>query len=242
MVQKTASWTGMHRVQEALRDIRMLSNTRAKQGFDAGRASGVLMHLLQQRDMRQHKRCLVPGFGRWVGMMHFDHGHTNHQRRGYDLIEIARAGVAEVVGIEIAQSAITTAHEFLVKHASTDVQARITHTHGDFLAYNPAQKYDLGWEYTLLSALHPSMFPAWAAAWARAIAPGGVLVTLMFPVDPNHEGGGPPYPVTPELYKELLEGVGFMCIALERVDAKAGLSLPGREGREVLALWQRLTA
>lgn len=159
------------------------------------------------------------------------------------MIEIAKAGVAEVVGIEVAASAVSTAREYLQKQAgvSDAVQARIKYLHGDFLAYQPHQKHDLGWEYTFLSSLHPSMFSAWAAAWARAIAPGGILVTLMFPVDPNHEGG-PPYPVTPELYKELLEGVGFMCIALERVDPTSGLSLPGREGREVLALWQRLTA
>lgn len=160
------------------------------------------------------------------------------------MIEIANAGVAEVVGIEIAHSAVTTAREYLAKHVAMcdAVKSRIKHLHGDFMAYYPSKQYDLGWEYTLLSALHPSMFSEWAAAWGRAIAPGGVLVTLMFPVDPNHEGGGPPYPVTPALYKELLEGVGFMCIALERVDPASGLSLPGREGREVLALWQRLTA
>lgn len=170
--------------------------------------------------------------------------HQFAQHRGYDLIEIAKAGVAEVVGIEVAASAVSTAREYLVKHGGlTDVvRSRIKHIHHDFLIYNPNQLYDLGWEYTLLSSLHPSMFPAWAAAWARAIAPGGILATLMFPVDPNHEGGGPPYPVTPELYKELLEGVGFLCIALESVDRASGLSLPGREGREVLALWQRLTA
>lgn len=33
-----------------------------------------------------------------------------------------------------------------------------------------------------LCALHPSMRPAWAAAWARLLKPGGELVTLMFPL------------------------------------------------------------
>lgn len=165
----------------------------------------------------------------------------NHSHRGYDLIEIAKAGVSDVVGIEVSRSAITTAQDYLRTHAPQDVQSCITHVHGDFLTYQPTTQFDLGWEYTFLSSLHPSMFDAWAAAWGRAIAPGGILATLMFPVDAD-PAGGPPYSVTPTLYKELLEAEGFMCIAMEPVDPASGLSLPGREGREVLALWQRLVA
>ncbi len=161
---------------------------------------------------------------------------TSTARRGYDLIEIAKAGMAEVVGIEISRHAIATAQDYLHKsNTPPHVLSRIKHLHADFLTYQPTitEKYDLGWEYTFLSSLHPSMFEAWARAWGRAIAPDGILATLM--ID-DLDGG----PVSPALYKELLEAEGFMCIAMEPVDP--ALSLPGREGREVLALWQRLTA
>ena len=63
-----------------------------------------------------------------------------------------------------------------------------------------------------LCAMHPDMRGRWAEAWARQIMPGGELVTLMFPVDaakPCDEG--PPFPLTPALYTELLSphGEGF---------------------------------
>ena len=49
----------------------------------------------------------------------------------------------------------------------------------------------------------------WAPAWARLIRPGGELVTLMFPLPPADGGAampepGPPWPLTPELYRDLL--------------------------------------
>jgi hypothetical protein len=49
-----------------------------------------------------------------------------------------------------------------------------------------------------------------AQAWSHIIAPGGELVTLMFPVGGTPEGAprNPPWPVTPELYKELLLPAG----------------------------------
>jgi hypothetical protein len=53
--------------------------------------------------------------------------------------------------------------------------------------------------------MQPSMRDDWAAAWAGHIKPGGQLVTLIFPVKadkPRDEG--PPFPVTPELYTQLL--------------------------------------
>jgi Thiopurine S-methyltransferase (TPMT) len=58
-----------------------------------------------------------------------------------------------------------------------------------------------------LCALPPEQRKDWAQGWARLIAPGGELVTMMFPVDPEKQGG-PPYAVSHELYTELLTPVG----------------------------------
>jgi hypothetical protein len=58
-------------------------------------------------------------------------------------------------------------------------------------------------------ALPPQARRAWAEAWARHLAPGGELVTLIFPVDPGADpDAGPPFPVTPELYESLLLAAG----------------------------------
>ncbi len=49
----------------------------------------------------------------------------------------------------------------------------------------------------------------WAEAWGRQIKPGGELVTLMFPIDASMpRDQGPPFPLTPELYAELLSPHG----------------------------------
>ena len=64
-----------------------------------------------------------------------------------------------------------------------------------------------------LCAMQPTMRQNWAAAWARHIRAGGQLVTLMFPVDPKRpRDEGPPFPLTPELYTELLTSHGTSAV------------------------------
>ena len=61
-----------------------------------------------------------------------------------------------------------------------------------------------------LCALQPHDRKAWAQRYKTLIKPGGQLATLIFPVDASrNKDEGPPFPVTPELYTELLtpEGV-----------------------------------
>lgn len=52
----------------------------------------------------------------------------------------------------------------------------------------------------------------WAQAWSRLLAPGGELITLMFPVGPGYVGN-PPWQVSPELYQELLLPAGVEIIS-----------------------------
>jgi hypothetical protein len=56
--------------------------------------------------------------------------------------------------------------------------------------------------------MQPTQREAWAKTWAALIAPGGQLVTMMFPVDSERKGG-PPFAVTPELYEQLLVPTGI---------------------------------
>ena len=61
-----------------------------------------------------------------------------------------------------------------------------------------------------LCALQPHDRKKWAQRYAQLIKPGGQLATLIFPVDANKDRNeGPPFPVTPELYTELLEPLGL---------------------------------
>ena len=92
-----------------------------------------------------------------------------------------------------------------------------------------------------LCALHPSMRAGWAPAWARLLKPGGELITLMFPLPlapgtaadtaGGGEGGetkeeGPPWPLTPQLYRELLLPNGALLLSCSDImRRRVGLDL-----------------
>ena len=56
-------------------------------------------------------------------------------------------------------------------------------------------------------AMEPSMRQKWAEAWAQWLAPGGELVTLMYPVEAEGREG-PPWPVPVQLYDDTLRPAG----------------------------------
>ena len=82
---------------------------------------------------------------------------------------------------------------------------------GDFFKWQHPSiaAFDAAYDYTFFCALHPAMRKDWAAAYARHLAPGASLACLAFPVVPAGEGqAGPPWPVKPQDYKELLLPLG----------------------------------
>jgi hypothetical protein len=48
----------------------------------------------------------------------------------------------------------------------------------------------------------------WAKAWARHMKPGGKLITLIFPVEPEPRDDGPPWYVHPDMYTQMLTANG----------------------------------
>lgn len=64
---------------------------------------------------------------------------------------------------------------------------------------------------------------------------------MIYPVDPSLDVSagyqGPPWPVSPELYKTLLEPAGFECLSIEPVDPAR--SAGNRGGKEHLGMWRR---
>lgn len=62
--------------------------------------------------------------------------------------------------------------------------------------------------------MDPGMRKQWGDAWSHWLKPGGVLVTLMFPVEPAGRDG-PPWPVSAELYSENLEPHGKLSIQIQ---------------------------
>ncbi|KAF8055990.1 rhbg [Scenedesmus sp. PABB004] len=194
--------------------------------FDKGESSPQLLAMLRSGELDvRGKRVLVPGCG-----------------RGYDVCAFAAAGAASAVGLDICPAAVAAARAAApagLAGAPPGAAGAAQFEVADFFSWEPpGGAFDAGYDLTFLCALRPDMRPAWAAGWARLLAPGGLLVTVVYPVDASLDPGtGPPWPLTPDLYRDLLPPAGFELVSLEPVPEE--LSLPSRRGREWLGLWRR---
>lgn len=173
------------------------------------------------------KRCFVPGCG-----------------RGYDVVAFARAGAAEAVGLELSPAAAEAARGYIRAELGGEEGAAAAEIReGDFFdpAVVPSAAFDLGYDLTFLCALHPSMRERWAQGWARALKPGGTLITACFPIDASRDqNAGPPWPLTPALYERLLVGSGLPFRKVHLAPVPRGMSHPDRAGQEWLGLWERV--
>lgn len=148
---------------------------------------------------------------------------------GYDIAALATPN-RRAVGIDISETAVAKALKVIegVPNAEIicdDFFEKTQHFDG---------KADSVFDYTFLCALPPSMRDQWADKMAALLKSGGLLITLMFPLD-VHEGG-PPFTLSPEIYKDLLLHRGFELI---RIDDNIR-SHPSTAGNEKLGLWRRV--
>ena len=145
---------------------------------------------------------------------------------GHDLRAIA-AGAGEVVGLDLAPSAVARAESFPRAGAERYVA-------GDLFHLPPELRgaFDWVWEHTCFCAIDPAMRVGYVEAVAGALRPGGQLLTIFY-LDPGHDdpNDGPPFGVSIaeldrlflsrfELLREWLPVHGY----------------PGREGKE----WMRI--
>jgi methyl halide transferase len=204
----------------------------ATPAFDAGASPRALVDLLASPDAPdvKGKRVLIPGAG-----------------RGYDSATFVRAGAAEAVALDIVPAAVAAATSWLASPASgldggKGGTARAVC--GDFfnLPAEAGAPFDVGFDYTFFCALPPAWRGDWGKAWARALkAPGGVLVTLQFPMSPPDDPArpGPPWPVSHDAYAHALEPAGFVRVHDAKVpDGHSAVSgAHDRNGREWLSVW-----
>ena len=175
--------------------------------FDGNGASPALAAFLDTRPTPPAgATALVPGCG-----------------RAYDAVALAAKGYA-VRAWDISRTAVGEARR-LVAEAAPEVAARVTAEHRDFFDAaqdQGGQTFDLIWDCTFLCALPPGLRAAWAARHAALLSKdGGELLSLVFPVFPaTHPkvtgGGGPPFALTCDLVKSLLEPEGVF--VREQVD------------------------
>jgi SAM-dependent methyltransferase len=116
-------------------------------------------------------RVLVPGCG-----------------AGHDVREISRHPGSEVVGFDIAPTAIRMARRFPKVGCETFVL-------GDFLAGDARQlePFDAILEHTCFCAIHPSRRAEYACEAAAVLKPDGVLVGIFYGNPDNPYSDSPPF-------------------------------------------------
>lgn len=169
-------------------------------------------------------RALVPGMG-----------------RGYACVQLAMDGSRDVTGLDISASGIAQAEDHLAGLAEKEKPlGSIQYVRGDFFKHE-LQPFEVIYDYTFLCALQPKLRKEWAKRMASLLKPGGVLVTMIFPICDKPDG--PPFAMSIELVKSLLEPVGFSAKFLEKLphgeyEPHAGRDGSGRfSAHTALGLW-----
>ena len=180
--------------------------------FDTGTPSPYLLHLIKEKQIPEG-RALVPGCG-----------------RGYDVIALA-SPTRTAYGLDLVEEAVASAKEYCDSLSAEEkpAEGRANFICGSFFdlpTEDIASKYNFIYDYTFLCALNPSIRTQWAAKMADLVAPGGELLTLIYPIRDTE--GGPPFSVNLELVRGLLEPVGFECMELKLLPPE--MCHPGRDG------------
>jgi SAM-dependent methyltransferase len=128
----------------------------------------------------------------------------------YDVRALADMGFLRVVGVDIVEEAVARARA-VVGGAPGAELLRADFFSDERLAVG---SFAFIFDYTFFCALPPTLRAAWGARTAALLAPGGRLLTLAFPLatevaaadDPA--AAGPPFPVSIEAYRRVLEPHG----------------------------------
>jgi SAM-dependent methyltransferase len=183
---------------------------RGETPWEKGRAHPELLAFLRRHSMPG--RVLVPGCG---------HGHD---------VRALAASADEVIGIDIAESAIAAAESYPVVGGERYVL-------GDFFALGGKLRGEFDWvfEHTCFCAIDPGQRSAYVSSVAAALRPGGHLLAIFY-LNPGLDPGesGPPFGVTA---KELDERFSpdFELLAEWVPDE----TFPGREEGELCRLLRR---
>jgi hypothetical protein len=128
--------------------------------------------------------------------------------RAYDALFLAEQGFASVLALDLSPAACNAARlEIASSSSSAAVQARVSVECGDFFELEKGRKFDFIWDCTFLCALEPVVREQWAEQMRMLLADQGELLTCVFPIGTRE--GGPPFAMSVDLHRKLLEPVGF---------------------------------
>jgi len=164
----------------------------SKPKFDCDKTEPALVRFLANNasfvpELKKTKsaRVLVPGCG-----------------RGYALETFSSTFDSEnVVGLEVSETAREACERYQTENGS-----KAKCVVDDFFAHDVAsddEKYDVIYDCTFLCAIQPFQRQKWAEQMKKLTAKGSRLISLVFPLGDFE--GGPPFALSPELVKSLLE-------------------------------------
>jgi SAM-dependent methyltransferase len=178
--------------------------------WDKGLPHPSLATWLEKHPLRG--RVLVPGCG-----------------AGHDVREIAGRCDAEVIGMDIAPSALERARSYRTA-------GRERYELGDFLAGDAGRfgPFDALFEHTCFCAIPPARRGDYLREAASAVRAGGLFLGVFFGDPENDDPNSPPFRSPAE------EVDALFCGVFEKVDFCDGPATnPEREGREYLRLFRR---
>mmetsp|Transcript_26485 Transcript_26485/g.81451 ORF Transcript_26485/g.81451 Transcript_26485/m.81451 type:complete len:307 (+) Transcript_26485:70-990(+) len=180
------------------------SGVRPGTGFDSGSSCKALAYFLKEEPLgqeiaRRGGDALVPGCG-----------------RGYDCELVKSCGpFQKVLGLELSQSAAKAAQKWLQEVSSTEGIEVKAQNFFEVSCKAPGT-YDLIFDCSFLTALHPHARPGWAKKMKKLVKPGGYLVLVVFPLAATGFSlgqflrhrvlGAPPYPLASAQVTDLLVG------------------------------------
>ncbi|KAI0259797.1 S-adenosyl-L-methionine-dependent methyltransferase [Gloeopeniophorella convolvens] len=187
--------------------------------WDVGEAQPPLRNLIESKrlPLPTNGRALVPGCG-----------------RAYDALVIASTLGLDTTAIDISPTAVTAARGVLAS-VSSDGKEKVSIKEADFFAPVGEEdpRYDLIYDYTFFVAIPPAMRLSWGRQMSALANPGAYLITLVYPLGLDPEGGGPPHFVLPEHYDGPLQGWTKVISELPEV------TRPSHVGKDFLMVWRK---
>lgn len=189
--------------------------------WETGRPAPILSTLGSSTLPLPRGRALIPGCG-----------------AGHDALAFASAGW-DTTALDLSKTAIArclrTKNEHLSSRLPSQPEIKLTCVSLDFFTFEPSVRYDVIFDYTFVSALHPRMWPRWAQRSFELLQrESGELCVLIFPVGTFH--GGPPFAMQPAQIDAVLTSAGFEQVFLEALPPE--ISFTQRAGREWLGRWR----
>ncbi|MFZ1399688.1 MAG: methyltransferase domain-containing protein [Candidatus Promineifilaceae bacterium] len=122
--------------------------------------------------------------------------------RGYDARLFAQHGF-EVLAVDFASDAVVAMHQL------NDPQHPVQVLQADMFKLPESMngRFDYVLEYVCFCAIDPTRRSEFAALAARLLKPGGLYISLAFPI--GRRPGGPPFVVQPDAVIELFAEHGF---------------------------------